>query len=97
MSVLMQHTFSFEELKMPLKSRFGWLNCSSGAVKGQGVKGGWSPGRRANKHPLSSARSGGCGDQMIIKQYMKWNITVGIKPFHMYVAKFKKQTELLTA
>lgn len=54
---------------MPLKSRFGWLNCSLGAVKGQGLKEAWSPGRRANKHPLSSAQSGGCGDQMIIEQY----------------------------
>lgn len=47
--------------------------------------------------PVSSARSGGCGDQMIIKQYMKCNIAVGIKPFHIYVAKVRKQKELLTA
>lgn len=36
---------------MPLKSGFGWLNCSLGAVKGWLVKEGWSPGRRANSVP----------------------------------------------
>lgn len=60
-------------MKVPLEEGFGWLNCSLGVIKGNGVALWVKQAEallrgRGNKCPWSSVHSGGCGGQMTIKQ-----------------------------